>query len=172
MKKRFIGLLLVFALALAPVEARAQDGFEALAFIVLILAAGEVVIVGGNTVAGIGSAIQAGRDEPKLGWSIASLAAGGVGTVWGGLFTYAVLDGGDTEPALLAFGLVPLAFGVTNLSLGIANLVKRGRARRAAPRYHREPEIEPEKDDWVLAPILLETRSGREAPGLAAAVRF
>lgn len=171
-KQRIIGLTVALALIAAPVEARAQDGFGALGFFILVVAVAEVVVVGGTATTAIGSSIQAGRDEPRLGWSIASLAAGGVGTVWGGIFTYAFLKEGDASAAALAFSLVPLALGLTNIALGSANIVKRSRARRRdAPKL--EPEIQKQEEpDWVFAPILLETRRGQDVPGLAAAVRF
>ncbi len=125
-----------------------------------IVAEGAVVIAG--TVTGIGTGIQLGRDEPRIGWPIASFVTGGLGVAYGGLLTFVFAQDGSVEPGLWAFALVPLAVGITNLSLAIATLVKRSNARA-------EPELE--ENDWVVAPLLLDGRAGA-APGIGAAIRF
>lgn len=166
MKQRIIGLLLVLTLAVTPARAWAEDdGLSGLVAVVFVALVGEGIVVLGNAVTGVGSAVQVGRRRPSFGWSIASTVAGGVATLWGGAFTYVFLSSGETDPGPLLFCLVPLALGATNLALGVSGLVR----RRADAEL--EPEVAP-RDEWVLAPILLETRDGQEAPGLAAAVRF
>src|SRR5262245_18597783 len=120
-------LLLILALLFAvPSRADAQE--EVLFVVIAPVVILEVAVTVAASVTSIGTAVVLSGDQPRLGWPIAAMVAGGLSTAWGALITGVAIR--DDAPAwVYGFSLTPLALGITSLALGAATFVKRSRVR-------------------------------------------